>query len=84
MLKKTAPHAFLCALAIVASSYPASGVDSEVTKLAAEIRDQGWIVFSARSEKGDWDLFIMRSDGSQRHSLTQTFDFNEVVSAFFA
>jgi Tol biopolymer transport system component len=37
----------------------------------------GWIVFSARSEKGDWDLYRMRPDGSQRAPLTQTPKWNE-------
>ena len=25
----------------------------------------GWIVFCARSDKGDWDLFLCRPDGSE-------------------
>jgi Tol biopolymer transport system component len=54
----------------------------EVAQLAAEVRTKGWIVFPARSEKGDWDLFLMRPDGSQRRNLTNTPDANEAYPLF--
>ncbi len=50
--------------------------------LAAEVRDKGWIVYSAKSEAGDWDLFVMRPDGSARRNLTRTPDFNEGGARF--
>lgn len=43
-----------------------------LTELAEEVKDKGWIVFSARSANGSWDLFMMRPDGSQRRQLTDT------------
>jgi Tol biopolymer transport system component len=50
---------------------------SEVAKLAEEVRGMGWIVYAAISPRGDWDLYLMRPDGSQRRALTQTPDWNE-------
>ncbi len=47
--------------------------------LAAEVRDLGWIIFSARSEHGDWDLFACRPDGSDRKNLTNTSQFSETA-----
>ena len=54
----------------------------EVARLAAEVRGKGWIVFPARSEQGDWDLFLMRPDGSQRRALTRTPECNEAAPQF--
>lgn len=54
----------------------------EVTRLREEVRAKGWIVFSARSEKGDYDLFIMRPDGSSLTNITRTADFNEAYPLF--
>ncbi len=54
----------------------------EVARLAAEVRGKGWIVFPARSEQGDWDLFLMRPDGSQRRALTRTPEWNEAAPQF--
>src|SRR5216117_2730496 len=50
----------------------ATGVNATLStdRLAAEVRGKGWIVFPARSEQGDWDLFLMRPDGSHRRALT--------------
>ncbi len=45
--------------------------------LAAEVHDHGWIAFSAQTSAGDWDLFVMRPDGSDRRGLTDTREFNE-------
>ena len=53
-----------------------------VRALATEVRSQGWITFSARSGKGDWDLFLCRPDGSQRRALTSTPEYNEFSPLF--
>lgn len=66
---------------VVASSIARSG-DVEVERLAAEVRTKGWIVFPARSEQGDWDLFLIRPDGSQRRNLTGTPEANESSPQF--
>lgn len=54
----------------------------EVARLAEEVREKGWIVFPARSEQGDWDLFVMRPDGSQRRAFTRTPEWNEAAPQF--
>jgi hypothetical protein len=50
---------------------------SEVAKLAEEVRGMGWIVYAAISPRGDWELYLMRPDGSGRRALTQTPEWNE-------
>ncbi len=57
----------------------AADPSSEVTRLADEVRSKGWIVFPAPSRQGDWDLFLMRPDGSQRRPLTRTPEWNEAA-----
>ena len=54
----------------------------QVAELAEEVRGKGWIVFSAQTEKGDWDLFLMRPDGSNRRQITRTADQDESLSRF--
>jgi Tol biopolymer transport system component len=51
---------------------------TEVTKLAEEVRGMGWIVSATISPRGDWDLYLMRPDGSERRALTQTPEWNEI------
>ena len=60
----------------------ASDPDASVDRLADEVRGKGWIVFSARSERGDWDLFACRPDGSERRNVTNTPDSNEAATQF--
>jgi Tol biopolymer transport system component len=59
-----------------------AGGGDAVQRLAAEVRDKGWIAFGARSEKGDWDLFLCRPDGSQRRQITATPEFSEFSPQF--
>ncbi len=56
--------------------------DPQVRKLSAELADKGWIVFSAKSEKGDYDLFVSRPNGTSLRNITQTPDFNELGARF--
>ena len=60
------------------SSDPSSAV------LAREVREKGWVVYGARTPKGDWDLYTMRPDGSDMKNLTNTPDFNEGLARFSA
>jgi Tol biopolymer transport system component len=39
-------------------------------------------VYSAQTESGDWDLFLMRPDGSDRRNISQTISLNEVAARF--
>jgi len=71
------------AILVSGGSWRAGGaVDPAVAKLAGEVRGLGWIVFGARTDKGDWDLFVMRPDGSHRRNLTNTPGHNEAAARF--
>jgi len=69
----------------IGSSDSQSGSDSradDAAELAAEVRDKGRIVFSAATEDGDWDLFCIRPDGSDRRQITATPQYNEAGAKF--
>jgi Tol biopolymer transport system component len=61
---------------------PPLSAPNEVLALSAELHDNGWIVFSAAIDSSDWDLFLMRPDGSARHRITNTREFNEAGARF--
>lgn len=56
--------------------------DPGASALASEVATKGWILFSARTPKGDYDLFLSRPDGSAVRNLTQTPDSNEYGARF--
>lgn len=56
--------------------------DPRVDELSREVHGKGWIAFAARSERGDWDLFLMRPDGTGRRNITGTPEFNEGLPRF--
>lgn len=56
--------------------------DQATKALAREVGTKGWIVYSARTIVGDWDLFLMRPDGSRRRNITNTPDANEAAARF--
>ena len=56
--------------------------DKRVSQLAMEVRDKGWIVYSARSQNGTWDLFLSRPDGSQRRNITNSPGFEDGAPRF--
>jgi Tol biopolymer transport system component len=62
-----------------ATSSPATNA---VTALSQELHQKGWLVFSAATKEGDWDLFLMRPDGSEHHKITDTRQFNETGARF--
>lgn len=74
----------LCAALLVASIPAAAATERTPaeSRLAGEVGQRGWIVTSSRSEKGDWDLFLMRPDGSARRNLTNTPDTHEMGARF--
>jgi Tol biopolymer transport system component len=51
-------------------------------ELAIELHSKGFIAFSAQTDAGDWDLFLMRPDGAGRRQLTQTREFHEAGVRF--
>ncbi|MGD0536784.1 MAG: hypothetical protein ABSC03_03960 [Verrucomicrobiota bacterium] len=67
---------------VLLTGMAARGADPAETLLAREVHDLGWIAFSAATPAGDWDLFVMRPDGSERHPLTDTREFNEAGVRF--
>lgn len=69
-------------LILVLPAVACAATTGEVGRLAAEVRGQGRIAFSAVSPAGDWDLFVMRPDGSDRRKLTDTREFNEAGVRF--
>ncbi len=70
---------FGCAVLGAAES-PTS--DPGASALASEVATKGWILFSAKTPKGDYDLFLSRPDGSALRNLTQTPDSNEFGARF--
>jgi Tol biopolymer transport system component len=57
-------------------------IGDAVARLADEVRTRGWIVFCARSDRGDWDLFRCRPDGSAVQNLTRTPEYHEAAPQF--
>ena len=62
--------------------FPEGDNDGGVLGLSNEVRGKGWIIYSARTGNGDWDLFLMRPDGSERNNITNTPGFNEASARF--
>jgi Tol biopolymer transport system component len=60
----------------------ARAAQSNAPSMRSELHDRGWIVFSARLDHDDWDLFLIRPDGSDRRRLTDTRDFHEAGARF--
>jgi hypothetical protein len=56
--------------------------DPAEKKLYNELADKGWIIFSAKSEKGDYDLFISRPNGSELRNITRTPECSELFARF--
>ncbi len=60
----------------------AGAAEPSADALAREVAGLGWIAFSAATEAGDWDLFVMRPDGSGRRALTDTRAYSETGVRF--
>jgi hypothetical protein len=67
--------------ALLAGWVPAAGeaapADPQVDLLRNEVATRGWILFSAKSAQGDYDLYMARPDGTQGRNLTRTPGLNE-------
>jgi len=57
--------------------------DPNMKKLYLELSDKGWIVFAAKTDKGDYDLFISRPNGAGVRNITNTPSRNELGARFF-
>lgn len=51
-------------------------------QFTGDLHNLGKIAFSAATDAGDWDLFVMRPDGSERRKLTDARAFNETGVRF--
>lgn len=73
---------FAVQLFLCAKNHLYAESSDSVNLLADEVRNKGWIVFCARSDNGDWDLFLCRPDGSDRKNITRTPEYNEAAPQF--
>ncbi|MEI8373910.1 MAG: hypothetical protein WCJ35_13865 [Planctomycetota bacterium] len=72
-------------LAVAAEEAPAQKpANSAEASLDMEVANKGWILFSAKGNQGDYDLFICRPNGTQRRNLTNTPEFSEFGGRFSA
>ncbi|HWB96250.1 MAG TPA: hypothetical protein VG672_06095 [Bryobacteraceae bacterium] len=78
----------LCSYLLLLASAPAltarakTSLGPREARLAHEVATKGWVVTASKTEKGDWDLFLMRPDGSQRRNLTNSPNYNEMGGRF--
>jgi Tol biopolymer transport system component len=81
---ETAMHTLIIAIAATSLGVSCLHADdsTEVTKLADEVHGHGWIAFSAVGDDSDWNLYVMRPDGTGRRKLTNTREFNETGARF--
>jgi len=59
-----------------------TAADPQSGTLAKEVQTHGWIAYSAVTARGDWDLFLMRPDGTKRRDISNTAEFSEVGPRF--
>ena len=55
---------------------------ADVQKLRIELAPKGWLLFSQKTEVGDYDLFLARPDGSGKRNLTQSAAVHEFGGRF--
>jgi hypothetical protein len=79
----SAPFLILASARGQAQDTKSTSEDLQVRKLHNELADKGWIVFSAKTERGDYDLFVSRPNGSGLRNITRTPGFNEVDPHLF-
>ncbi len=70
----------LAAIAVVHAQSPPT--DPAARELGREVAGCGWILFSAKTASGDYDLFLSRPDGSAKRHVTQTPDQDEYGGRF--
>jgi hypothetical protein len=64
---------FIVSFACISLVVPrGSAADAGLEKLTGEVAGKGWILYSALTPAGDYDLFLARPDGSQVRNITQT------------
>ena len=71
------PLAALLLITILVTAVAAE--DKTVETLRREVVTKGWVVTSIKQKRGDWDLVLMRPDGSKQRKLTDTPDWSEAA-----
>ena len=71
------PLAALLLITILVAAVAAE--DKTVETLRREVVTKGWVVTSIKQKRGDWDLVLMRPDGSKQRKLTDTPDWSEAA-----
>ena len=75
--KPRVPLAALLLITILVAAVAAE--DKTVETLRREVVTNGWVVTSIKQKRGDWDLVLMRPDGSKQRKLTDTPDWSEAA-----
>ena len=75
--KPRVPLAALLLITILVAAVAAE--DKTVETLRREVATKGWVVTSIKQKRGDWDLVLMRPDGSKQRKLTDTPDWSEAA-----
>jgi hypothetical protein len=73
---------FLVMVSAAQASAETQAPGSDLQELRVEISTKGWLLFSARTPAGDYDLFLCRPDGSAKRHATQTPDLTEFGGRF--
>ena len=73
---------FAAAATLCFAADRAASRDARSSQLAAELRNKGWIAYSAMSGQDDWDLFLIRPDGSGRRNITKSPEYHELGVRF--
>ena len=71
------PLAALLLITILVAAVAAE--DKSVDTLRREVASKGWVVTSIKQKRGDWDLVLMRPDGSKQRKLPDTPDWSEAA-----
>lgn len=86
MLFHSRIRSFLFALWLPLLTQPFQAVQAqqqdEVEQLRQEVAGKGWIAYSARSDNGTWDIFLIRPDGSAQRNITSTPETEEAAPRF--
>ncbi len=75
--KPRVPLAALLLITILVAAVAAE--DKTVETLRREVATKGWVVTSIKQKRGDWDLVLMRPDGSKQRKLTDTPEWSEAA-----
>lgn len=54
----------------------------EVQQLAAEVAHKGWLLFSAKTDAGNQNLFLCRPDGTELRNVSNTPDYSDFGARF--